>query len=801
MRVSVPPFQVDPLYQKEYDRIDSIDASTRCKEYGLEPYNGPPRRIFFGTMVADENWDVLKIHAVEAHNIYYVSVFVESNTTHMATPRQMRYYHDSQERAMLQDSGMMGGDTKVYFEYWLEDMPDLIGMDRESEQRNTIVKLWKEAGMTENDVGLMADVDEFFSRGFLRALQICDFQEFRPGQNCQRPKIVPSTISFESSPYCFKKHEWFHPDVIGGQCIEGIGDPTERIVPLRTHKRRYGERHVSYGQHNLENYPEEVKKSNRYPLFSGPDIRTVHGDRGLPYNVESRPGVHKNAAYGVAFHLHNWFADLRTLRHKYKTYAHGDRNILQKTLSQASEDLDVFVRCARGLPNNANPNDWMREFYPDGKHIGGPKPIFFKNETYCDERHDTVRQMLREDEELYGSSYSFSGKWVENTLTVERNKREEEQRRNRTNASTHRSHVKIIGPQKREIPVGGNPESRHATVMGMATSLGLHELRIFVGSLRLSGFSGAIILGVSEDAPPEVLNYLARRNVTTKVLKYTNCTYEPFFKTQEDIDKEPDKRHVTGLSICAEPYPDVKVRWIKFPLGRDWLRECKQCTGPVLITDVRDVLFQGDPFGPDAPVVEGLQVFEEHPDLTTAHWLVDWPVGDCKGVHTKEPMLCSGTTIGTLDAMMKYLDAMYGEMKRWITDPKCRFITLADDQSIHNWLFYNGDLKGAQAIRHREGIVHTVGYESDKIFQGNIKKLMAEKNLTYDEAYHSPIPGQNDHTWISSDIYKLTDEDGYFTNFDGSRSLVVHQWDRAAEPFIRWMTKQPFLNDELSSVA
>jgi hypothetical protein len=101
--------------------------------------------------------------------------------------------------------------------------------------------------MTSEDVGVVADIDEVFSRDFLRAVQTCDFPELNPGQSCQKPKICPSTIAFEGSPYCIKKKEWFHPDIISGQCVEGIGDPTERIVPLRTFKRRYGERDLSYG--------------------------------------------------------------------------------------------------------------------------------------------------------------------------------------------------------------------------------------------------------------------------------------------------------------------------------------------------------------------------------------------------------------------------------------------------------------------------------------------------------------------------------------------------------------------------
>jgi hypothetical protein len=33
---------------------------------------------------------------------------------------------------------------------------------------------------------------------------------------------------------------------------------------------------------------------------------------------------------------------------------------MMKTLSEANADLDIFVRCTRGIDNKANPHDWSR---------------------------------------------------------------------------------------------------------------------------------------------------------------------------------------------------------------------------------------------------------------------------------------------------------------------------------------------------------------------------------------------------------------------------------------------------------
>jgi hypothetical protein len=273
----IESFYIDDFYRDLHQQIDSIPPIARCAAVGVEPQNElTPRRIFFGSMLADENMDVIKVMAIETHGIYEVMALVESNTTYMGTPRKLRF-RGTPEADLLQHSNMFGNQTRVIVDYWLEDMPDLKGMVREVEQRNSIVKIWKEAGMTERDVAVLADLDEIVSRDFLRALQVCDFPQLRLQRDqpsCQAPKLVLSTIQFEASPFCIKRNEWYHPDVIlvstdnrsrklliaissnvclvspsldrnKGQCIEGIGDPSERVVPLREFRRKYGGRSVT----------------------------------------------------------------------------------------------------------------------------------------------------------------------------------------------------------------------------------------------------------------------------------------------------------------------------------------------------------------------------------------------------------------------------------------------------------------------------------------------------------------------------------------------------------------------------
>jgi hypothetical protein len=345
------------------------------------------------------------------------------------------------------------------------------------------------------------------------------------------------------------------------------------------------------------------------------------------------------------------------------------------------------------------------------------------------------------------------------------------------------------------VPLSPPQNSTNATVMAMATGYGLGDYQRFVGSLRKAGYLGHIILAVSPDVSPEIEQYLLSRDVDIHKVQRINCTVSLL------SDEEVTDEHAKELITCLHPYPSLKQRWARFPMLRDYLMDCTTCTGPVLITDMRDTVFQRDPFGPDAPVVpfNTLQVFQEHYTVRTTHWLVDGPVRDCKGVQYNEPMLCSGTTIGTRSAMLEYLRIMHAEMEVWMNDPKCCcFKFSGDDQAMHNYLFYSGMLDHiAVAIPNRIGLVNTVGVHAALVFsqhESQKKKELEAAGKDPDAAHLEPYALSTDFSmegegnWLGLH-YGLTDKEGYLVNYDGARSFVVHQIDRFASSYGRWLEK------------
>lgn len=91
--------------------------------------------------------------------------------------------------------------------------------------------------MMGDDVGLLVDADEIFTRDFFRVVQVCDFDALDyASHRCSHKlvKLVAVTHTFESSPECITKdRREFHPEMLVGACIAGIGNADVHPNPPR----------------------------------------------------------------------------------------------------------------------------------------------------------------------------------------------------------------------------------------------------------------------------------------------------------------------------------------------------------------------------------------------------------------------------------------------------------------------------------------------------------------------------------------------------------------------------------------
>jgi hypothetical protein len=156
----------------------------------------------------------------------------------------------------------------------------------------------------------------------------------------------------------------------------------------------------------------------------------------------------------------------------------------------------------------------------------------------------------------------------------------------------------------------------------------------------------------------------------------------------------------------------------------------------VLITDVRDVVFQADPF--DSAVDDRMAVAMENPGIPIGKcpWTGPWVV-TAYGEDVLErigggPMSCSGTTIAPVRPMMTYLRAMLDQIA------SMRSADAYLDQAAHNLLLHDGKIGPFERLENFRGPILTVGSEPH---------------------------------------YRLDDQDR-LVNRDGSVIAVVHQYDR-----------------------
>jgi hypothetical protein len=126
----------------------------------------------------------------------------------------------------------------------------------------------------------------------------------------------------------------------------------------------------------------------------------------------------------------------------------------------------------------------------------------------------------------------------------------------------------------------------------------------------------------------------------------------------------------------------------------------------VILSDVRDVVFQ---LPPEGIPVQSLHVFLEDPSRTIGSCpfnaeIVRAAYGD-RGLGMLEDKLicCSGVTIGTQEAILRYLKLMVSEIVA------LRHEIGGVDQAIHNWLLYSGQLDPVTVHPNGRSSVLTLG--------------------------------------------------------------------------------------------
>jgi hypothetical protein len=231
-----------------------------------------------------------------------------------------------------------------------------------------------------------------------------------------------------------------------------------------------------------------------------------------------------------------------------------------------------------------------------------------------------------------------------------------------------------------------NPD-KHRVVLGAAVGFGVAQVRIFVESLRAVGYDGDVVLLVRW----------------------------PSLKL---------RRYLSGWGVQTIPIVQVRsfsrsVHARRYAIYSDYLRGHPDQYDQVMLSDVRDVVFQRHPF--ENITSQQCHFFLEGETQTIGEEPINlrWVKGcatpaEVAAVEMRR-ISCSGITIGGTRSIIGYLDCMAKRIRE-IPFRVYRQIGHGYDQGIHNLLIHlNSEIDG-RIVRNNEHIA-TMGLEPQSFYQ------------------------------------------------------------------------------------
>jgi hypothetical protein len=199
----------------------------------------------------------------------------------------------------------------------------------------------------------------------------------------------------------------------------------------------------------------------------------------------------------------------------------------------------------------------------------------------------------------------------------------------------------------------------------------------------------------------------------------------------------------------------------------------------VLLTDVKDVIFQQDPFA--FPMQDALHVAMETQTIAECTWTQDWILAEYPSTVMTElasrQVTCAGTTLGPTGHVMRYLHTMLTTIATMNDAVNCA------DQAIQNVLLYQGALEPTVRLLNAAGILVTVGTIDPAIChyskQGYLLTNQGHRVLTIHQADRHPSMLWQldrfifDRPWIMSKIKHWVSNSFFLQK---AKSLLTALW-------------------------
>ena len=265
-------------------------------------------------------------------------------------------------------------------------------------------------------------------------------------------------------------------------------------------------------------------------------------------------------------------------------------------------------------------------------------------------------------------------------------------------------------------------------ILAAATGYAVSQILAFVDSLDQTGFDGELVLIIYRKQLDQyqrrlkhIQNYainfqfssmgkLHYRNDYVGLLKHKfarRCA-TLFFKILAIIPVQNMKE----IALNYSGYPHVG-RFFEYRKALKLRPNAKK----ILLTDIRDVIFQAPPLD---GVIKGLHVGMENEEvkLKDETYNADW-ILDAYGMEVLEQMgmqqiSCSGVSYGDRDAILIYIELMINE---FCNIPYKIMSNRIYDQAMHNKLIFDGRIPNIQLCQPNNSRIITLGlFSQNEIF-------------------------------------------------------------------------------------
>lgn len=264
-------------------------------------------------------------------------------------------------------------------------------------------------------------------------------------------------------------------------------------------------------------------------------------------------------------------------------------------------------------------------------------------------------------------------------------------------------------------------------------------MQYFFSSLKNIGFAGDVVILVSDQIDPESKKTLIEQGIVLiyvkeKALQFTKkYANSRLWKIHYLFHKFLFTMLNSGTNRIGRLGRYVKrfhlISGSRYCFYYDYLQANREKYHYVLLTDVRDVIFQSDPFI-GLNQTELLNFYEEGTTIGKSFYTSYWikhAFGTKAFDAIKEKMsICSGTTIGTVERIMHYLENMIFAQAR-ITAGLTGLGGF--DQGVHNYLIYNDYFPGSRLTANADAEVATLGESTSIWFNNEMELVNREKKV------------------------------------------------------------------------